>query len=142
MRPAEQDRPDIARKRIRWKAHQGRIDASRLVFIDETWIKTNMAPLRGWGPSGQRLALLQRGVRQLFQKLRVCFRMKTSHSREASRDRYQIVVAGCTPRHHEPRLSYRGFSFGGNGCAALWPEPTGRYRLILPGFCCVGYCVK
>jgi transposase len=55
MRPAEQDRADIARKRIRWKAHQARIDASRLVFIDETWIKTNMAPLRGWGPSGQRL---------------------------------------------------------------------------------------
>jgi transposase len=31
------------------------LDPSRLVFIDETWIKTNMAPLRGWGPSGQRL---------------------------------------------------------------------------------------
>jgi transposase len=55
MRPAEQDRPDIARKRTRWKARQGKIDASRLVFIDETWIKTNMAPLRGWGPRGQRL---------------------------------------------------------------------------------------
>src|ERR1700733_2561868 len=55
MRATEQDRPDIARKRTRWKAHQGRIDTSRLVFIDETWIKTNMAPLRGWGPSGQRL---------------------------------------------------------------------------------------
>jgi transposase len=55
MRAAEQERPDIARKRARWKAHQGRIDASRLVFIDETWIKTNMAPLRGWGPCGQRL---------------------------------------------------------------------------------------
>ena len=27
----------------------------RLVFIDETWIKTNMAPLRGWGPKGKRL---------------------------------------------------------------------------------------
>ena len=27
----------------------------RLVFIDETWIKTNMAPLRGWGPKGERL---------------------------------------------------------------------------------------
>jgi transposase len=26
-----------------------------LVFIDETWVKTNMAPLRGWGPRGQRL---------------------------------------------------------------------------------------
>jgi transposase len=26
-----------------------------LVFIDETWTKTNMAPLRGWGPCGMRL---------------------------------------------------------------------------------------
>jgi transposase len=25
------------------------------VFIDETWIKTNMAPIRGWGPKGERL---------------------------------------------------------------------------------------
>jgi transposase len=25
------------------------------VFIDETWTKTNMAPLRGWGPRGERL---------------------------------------------------------------------------------------
>lgn len=33
----------------------GRLDPTRLVFIDETWIKTNMAPLRGWGPRGQRL---------------------------------------------------------------------------------------
>jgi transposase len=34
---------------------QGRIAASRLVFIDETWVKTNMAPLRGWGRRGERL---------------------------------------------------------------------------------------
>lgn len=27
----------------------------RLVFIDETWTRTNMAPLRGWAPRGQRL---------------------------------------------------------------------------------------
>ena len=27
----------------------------RLVFIDETWTKTNMAPLRGWGEKGKRL---------------------------------------------------------------------------------------
>jgi transposase len=26
-----------------------------LVFIDETWTKTNMAPLRGWAPRGARL---------------------------------------------------------------------------------------
>jgi len=25
------------------------------VFIDETWTKTNMAPLRGWAPRGQRI---------------------------------------------------------------------------------------
>jgi hypothetical protein len=35
--------------------HQGRIDPARLVFLDETWTKTNMAPLRGWAPRGQRL---------------------------------------------------------------------------------------
>ena len=56
MLPAEQDRPDIARKRQRWKAHQGRIAGRRLVFVDETWIKSNMAALRGWGPRGARLA--------------------------------------------------------------------------------------
>ncbi len=31
------------------------LDPRRLVFIDETWIKTNMAPIRGWSPKGQRL---------------------------------------------------------------------------------------
>ena len=55
MLASEQDRPDVARKRARWKAHQNRIAASRLVFIDETWAKTNMAPLRGWAAKGQRL---------------------------------------------------------------------------------------
>ena len=32
----EQPRPDVARKRARWKAHQGRIAPSRLLVIDET----------------------------------------------------------------------------------------------------------
>jgi len=31
--------------------YQGRLDPRRLVFIDETWAKTNMASLRGWAPS-------------------------------------------------------------------------------------------
>lgn len=35
--------------------YQQRIDPARLVFIDETWTKTNMAPLRGWSPRGKRL---------------------------------------------------------------------------------------
>ena len=35
--------------------YRDRIDPRRLVFIDETWIKTNMAPLRGWGTRGKRV---------------------------------------------------------------------------------------
>lgn len=35
--------------------HQGSVEPQRLVFIDETWTKTNMASLRGWAPRGQRL---------------------------------------------------------------------------------------
>jgi transposase len=52
---AEQDRPDVARRRLRWKKYQGRIDPSRLVFIDETWAKTNMTRTRGWHRRGKRL---------------------------------------------------------------------------------------
>lgn len=33
----------------------GKLDPGRLVFIDETWIKTNMAPIRGWSRKGKRL---------------------------------------------------------------------------------------
>src|SRR5215470_344765 len=36
LHASEQDRADIARRRTRWKAHQGRLDPKRLVFIDET----------------------------------------------------------------------------------------------------------
>src|SRR6266700_884004 len=33
---AEQDRPDVARRRAQWSKYRDRIDPSRLVFIDET----------------------------------------------------------------------------------------------------------
>ena len=45
----------MARKRSCWIKHQGRIDPARLVFIDETWAKTNMTWLRGWAPRGKKL---------------------------------------------------------------------------------------
>jgi putative transposase len=45
----------VARRRAQWKAYQNRVEPLRLVFIDETWTKTNMTPLRGWGPRGRRL---------------------------------------------------------------------------------------
>src|SRR5580698_1698756 len=51
----EQDRADVKRHRLRWRSHQRRVDPSRLVFIDETWTKTNMTRLYGWAPRGRRL---------------------------------------------------------------------------------------
>ena len=51
----ERAREAIAHRRRRWRSWQAKLDPQRLVFIDETWIKTNMAPLRGWGPKGERL---------------------------------------------------------------------------------------
>jgi len=45
----------VARRRARWKKYQGRLDPSRLVFIDETWAKTNMTRRHGRAPRGQRL---------------------------------------------------------------------------------------
>jgi transposase len=52
---SEQDRADIARRRVRWKQYQGRLDPKRLVFIDETWAKTNMTRRHGHSPRGTRL---------------------------------------------------------------------------------------
>ena len=43
----EQDRPDVARRRARWKKYQGQLEPSRLVFVDETWAKTNMTRSHG-----------------------------------------------------------------------------------------------
>ncbi|WFU14658.1 IS630 family transposase [Bradyrhizobium sp. CB3481] len=51
----ERDRPEVARRRAQWAKYQGRVEAERLVFIDETWTRTDMAPLRGWAPRGHRL---------------------------------------------------------------------------------------
>jgi transposase len=51
----ERNRSDVARRRAQWKRYQRFINPRRLVFIDETWMKTNMAPIRGWAPRGARL---------------------------------------------------------------------------------------
>lgn len=48
-------RPKLERRREQWIRYQTRIDPARLVFIDETWVKTNMSPLRGWSTRGERL---------------------------------------------------------------------------------------
>lgn len=40
---------------MRWKTHQHRPDPDRLVFIDETWVKTNMTRTCGWCQRGEPL---------------------------------------------------------------------------------------
>ena len=55
LHASEQDRPNVARRRLHWQQRQDQIDPKRLVFIDETWAKTNMPPIRGRCPVGQRL---------------------------------------------------------------------------------------
>jgi transposase len=52
---AEQDRPDILRRRWDWFEAQPDLDPERLVFIDETWASTKMARTHGRAPRGERL---------------------------------------------------------------------------------------
>jgi len=55
LRAEERKRADVARARRRWIREQGWLDTTRLVFIDETAITTNMVRLDGWSPRGERL---------------------------------------------------------------------------------------
>jgi transposase len=45
----------VARRRQQWKKYQSRLDPTRLVFIDETWAKTNMTRRHGRARRGRRL---------------------------------------------------------------------------------------
>jgi transposase len=54
-RATEQDRPDVVVKRNDWRAAQETVDPERLVFLDETSLKTDLMRLRGWAEGGQRL---------------------------------------------------------------------------------------
>jgi len=54
-RAAERDRPDVAAARAEWAAGQVGLNPAELVFIDETWVTTNMARRYGWGPTAERV---------------------------------------------------------------------------------------
>ena len=51
---AEQERPDVAEARANWRRDQAGLDASKLVFIDETGTSTSMARLYGRAKRGLR----------------------------------------------------------------------------------------
>jgi transposase len=53
---AEQVRPEVAARRHDFHVLQSvGLDPDRFVFLDETWVKTNMTRTRGWGPTDRRL---------------------------------------------------------------------------------------
>jgi transposase len=52
---SEQDRPDVVEKRAAWRGSQELIDPAKVVFIDETWAKTNMTRRYGRSPVGTRV---------------------------------------------------------------------------------------
>ncbi|WP_246117958.1 IS630 family transposase [Adhaeretor mobilis] len=54
-RAAEQDRSDVVVARQDWHATQETVDAERLVFLDETCLKTDLTRIRGWAEGEDRL---------------------------------------------------------------------------------------
>jgi transposase len=52
---AELDRADVRARRAAWLQDREGLDPRRLVFLDETWAKTNMTPTHGRCRRGERL---------------------------------------------------------------------------------------
>lgn len=52
---AEQDREDVAVKRKQWIENISKLDPHKLVFLDETWSKTNMTRTYARAAIGQRV---------------------------------------------------------------------------------------
>src|SRR5262249_15586354 len=55
LRAAEQDRPDVRERREQWREWMKHLPVEHLVFLDETWAKTNMTRARGRCRRGERL---------------------------------------------------------------------------------------
>lgn len=54
--PLEQTRADVAEARAKWIAEQTDVAPERLVFLDETWAKTNMTRVYGRSRKGERVS--------------------------------------------------------------------------------------
>lgn len=55
MRASEQSRDDVAKARNDWRGKQSKMRPEQLIFIDETWTSTNMAPRYGRTAKGKRV---------------------------------------------------------------------------------------
>ena len=54
LHAAERSRPDVQKKRRRFRRKVKRIEPKRLVFVDETGVNTAMTATHGWAPRGER----------------------------------------------------------------------------------------
>ncbi len=54
LNAGERDTPEVQTKRRRYRAKVRRIEAKRLVFVDETGVNTAMTPTRAWARRGER----------------------------------------------------------------------------------------
>jgi len=54
LKASEQEREDIAKSRDEWREFQKIVDAHRLIFLDESGLKTNMTRLYGRAHGGNR----------------------------------------------------------------------------------------
>jgi transposase len=54
LHASERDDPKVQTKRRRYRRKVRRIDAKRLIFLDETGINTAMTPTHAWAPRGER----------------------------------------------------------------------------------------
>lgn len=54
LHASERDRPEVQKKRARYRRKVRKIEPKRLVFLDETGLATTMTPAYGWAPRGER----------------------------------------------------------------------------------------
>ena len=54
LHAGERDTPEVQAKRRRYRAKVRRIEAKRLVFVDETGVNTAMTPTHAWARRGER----------------------------------------------------------------------------------------
>jgi transposase len=54
LHAAERDRPEVKEARRKFRRKARRLDARRLIFLDEAGIDTSMTPTRAWAPRGRR----------------------------------------------------------------------------------------
>jgi transposase len=94
----ERDRPDVARRRAQWVKYQDRVEPERLVFIDETWTRTDMAALWGWAPRGQRLPAKVPHGRWKTMTFLAALRMTGSRPHGFSRGRSTATASASTWR--------------------------------------------